>query len=1083
MFDDDETLQMYIEESLDHLGDIESDLLTIEEAGANIDLDLVNNVFRAAHSVKGGAGFMGLTTIKDLAHHLENVLGLIRTKELVPDSNRISVLLKGFDKLENLLNNIEESNNVDVSDHITDLENITKSSLPEEKQDMVSEIVDIKLGDGRIFSQVSLYEIEQYKNEGKNLFLVEYDLINDIQRKEKNPIEVLNSLQKTGTIIDSRIDFDSVGLLTESLDPARIPFQVLFASIIEYDMTETLFDINKNFIHEISDEMVIKSNATTINEEPAPMPAATPEEAAAPAAVQPPPAQPVAPAPEPVQEVVEQSSPEPVVSEPVAAAPAAEPVKKKAPKKAAKEKDKEVAVSTKPQTSLRVNVGLLDTLMNLAGELVLSRNQLLQGINSSNIKATELSGQRIDMITSELQEAIMRTRMQPIANILNKFTRVVRDLSQQLGKSIDLVIEGKDVELDKTILEAINDPLTHLVRNSVDHGIETPLEREQMGKEATGKIILKAFHDAGQVNLVISDDGRGLKPDKIADSAINKGLVTDQQVEGMTDKQKMELIFLPGFSTAEKITDVSGRGVGMDVVVTNIENLGGLIELDSVPGEGTDIQIKLPLTLAIIPSQITSVGHERYAVPQVNLNELLRVPASQVKDKIEKVGDASVVRLRGELLPLLNLSEMLGIEKTYVDPETNEELPDRRKSLADRRSKQHTLNEDGSISEESDVSDHYPDREKDRRYRAKSAMNIAVVSAGNFKYGLVVDQLHDSEEIVVKPVGRHLKKCTAYAGATIMGDGKVALILDISNLAQMAELAAVSEAGQMAKAAEEAAEAAKDKAAMLTFSNSDTEHFAAPLNIVERIERIPTSSIEVIGGSKVVQYRGGSLPLYELSQVADFKPLPEKEQQEVIVFKIKDRELGLMVTPPIDALEVVLDVDESTLKQSAISGSMIINEHTTLLVDIFEMIKVLNPEWFQEDIKVAQEMAESGEKIILFAEDSAFFRNQVKSFMEDDGFKVIEAEDGLIAWELLKERVDEIDIVVTDLEMPNMDGFELTKRIKNDPSYAHLDVIALTSLASEAHIEKGRKVGIDEYEIKLDREKLMKIIRKKLSLI
>ncbi len=1083
MFEDDETLQMYIEESLDHLADIESDLLTIEEGGENIDFDLVNNVFRAAHSVKGGAGFMGLSTIKDLSHSLENVLGLIRNNELIPDSEKISVLLKGFDELENLLRNIDTSNDQDVSDHIVSLEQITKASLPEEKHDMVTEIVDIVLPDGRVFSSVSLFEIEQYKAEGKNLFLVEYDLINDIQRKDKNPIDVLNSLQKTGTIVDSRIDFESVGSLIEETVPMRIPFQVLFASIIEYDMTETLFDIDKQYIHAITDEMIETSQAPP-DTEPETMPTLdqvsqqpTVEQAA------PPVKEPVVV--EPRTATVAAPAPEPVAA---AATPAASPVKKAEPKVAAttaqKKKtaaDKDINVGAKPQTSLRVNVGLLDTLMNLAGELVLSRNQLLQGINSSNSKATELSSQRIDMITSELQEAIMRTRMQPIANILNKFTRVVRDLSQQLGKSIDLIIEGKDVELDKTILESINDPLTHLVRNSVDHGIETPIEREQVGKDATGKITLKAFHDAGQVNIVISDDGKGLHPDKIADSAIAKGLVTDQQVAEMSAKNKMEMIFLPGFSTAKEVTDVSGRGVGMDVVVTNIENLGGIIELDSTPGQGTDIQIKLPLTLAIIPSQITSVGNERYAVPQVNLNELLRIPAAQVKEKIEMVGDAAVVRLRGELLPLINLSELLGIERTYVDPEENVEKPDRRQNVADRRSKHHEFTEDGYVvqTEDEDTFDREVD---DRRYRSTSAMNIAVVSAGAFKYGLVVDQLYDSEEIVVKPVGRHLKKCTAYAGATIMGDGKVALILDISNLAQIAELSTISEASQVAKAAEEAEEAAKDKAALLTFRNSESEHLAAPLNLVERIERIQTDSIEQIGDRKVVQYRGGALPLYEISQVADFSPLPEREQQEVIVFKVKENELGLMVTPPVDALEVALEVDESTLKQPAISGSMIINDHTTLLVDIFELVKELNPDWFVAEAEFKAEMEADGEKIILFAEDSAFFRNQVKSFMVEEGFKVIEAEDGLIAWELLKERVDEIDIVVTDLEMPNMDGFELTSKIKTDPLYSHLQVIALTSLASEAHIEKGKKVGIDEYEIKLDREKLMKIIRQHLNM-
>lgn len=618
------------------------------------------------------------------------------------------------------------------------------------------------------------------------------------------------------------------------------------------------------------------------------------------------------------------------------------------------------------KSSLRVNVGLLDSLMNLAGELVLSRNQLLQGITSSNTKVTELSSQRIDMITSELQEAIMRTRMQPIGNILNKFNRVVMDLSSSLGKSINLVLEGNDVELDKTILEAINDPLTHLVRNSVDHGIELPEERKAAGKKAEGNITIKAFHDAGQVNIVISDDGRGLDPYKIGTAAVAKGLISNEQLSQMTDKQKNELILLPGFSTAEKITDVSGRGVGMDVVTTNIEGLGGVIELDSTPGRGTDIQIKLPLTLAIIPSQITSVGEKRYAIPQVNLSELLRIPASEVKERIERVGDAEVVRLRGELLPLLNLSKMLGIKRTYTDPETGENRPEKRQNIADRRAVNHLVHDnDVAVRSSAADKDHHQKNPKDHRDDLGRAVNIAVVSAGSFKYGLVVDRFHDSEEIVVKPVGRHLKQYTAYAGATIMGDGKVALILDISNIANMAGLSIVSDAVQTIKTAESAVDAGKDKAALLTFKNGKSEHFAAPLSLVERIERIRSSDIELIGSSKVVQYRGGALPLYELCQVGQFNSLPEREYQEVIVFRVKDREVGLMVTPPLDALEVVMDIDASTLKQKAISGSMTINGHTTLLVDIFEMITLLNPEWFTTEARLASELQATGGKNIL----------------------------------------------------------------------------------------------------------------------
>ncbi|SLM27797.1 CheA signal transduction histidine kinase [Desulfamplus magnetovallimortis] len=1124
MIEDDEILQMYIEESLEHLSDIESDLLTIEGEGENIDIDIVNNVFRAAHSIKGGAGFMGLTTIKGLAHSLENVLDLIRNKELVPTPNRISVLLTGFDKLESLMQNIQTSNDEDVSDITDALANITKSTLAEDKQDIITNTVNIILQDGRIFPSVSQYSIEQAKNEGKYTYLVEYDLIKDIHRSNKNPIELLDSLEKTGNIIDSRIDFDSVGTLGDQSASTRIPFQILFASILEPDMASTLFDLADEYIHVVTDEMLAPSNepaetesipeamptlaapaTTTSAEPPSPSPTETPvttTQPSRPASEQNP--QQAAPKPisEPAHEDVTKPSvpTAPPVAQPQTPTPPPPaqsktinektyqppPAKKPAPIPQKSDNDSDGDGGTmnisKPMGSLRVNVNLLDTLMNLAGELVLSRNQLIQGINSSNAKATELSSQRIDMITSELQEAIMRTRMQPIANVFNKFTRVVRDLSRELGKSIDLMIEGKEVELDKTIIESINDPLTHLVRNSVDHGIELPQEREAKGKKATGTIALRAFHDAGQVNILISDDGKGLDPEKIAAAAVKKGLMSEQQVSELSSKEKIDLILLPGFSTAEKVTDVSGRGVGMDVVVTNLEKLGGIIEIDSTTGKGTDIQIKLPLTLAIIPSQIISVGNEKYAIPQVNLDELLRIPASQVKERIEKVGDADVVRLRGNLLPLLNLAEVLGIQKTFIHPDDNKEYPDQRKSVADRRSAKY--NKDGSEDNNAEV---YKDHRsgEDRRYRSSSAINIAVVSAGTHKYGLVVDELRDSEEIVVKPLGRHLKRCSGYAGATIMGDGKVALILDVSNLAQMADLTTMAEAERTAKAAraaEEAREKARDKASLLLFKNGESEHCAAPLHLVERIERIPVSSIEKVSGKKVVQYRGGALPLFELSQVANVSKLPETEQQEIIVFTVKNRELGLMVTPPVDAIELSLDIDDSTLKQTGINGSMIIDGHTTLLVDIFDVVKTLNPSWFEEDAAaVAAAIEDNRQKVILFAEDSAFFRNQVKGFMAEEGYSVITAEDGEIAWNLLKERHHEIDLVVTDLEMPNMDGFELTNKIKSDPTLTHFKVIALTSLASDAHVKKGKEVGIDEYEIKLDRENLMKLIRQYLN--
>ncbi|GAB6097629.1 hypothetical protein JCM14469_38830 [Desulfatiferula olefinivorans] len=1066
VFEDDETLRMYVDESLEHLSDIENDLLSIEEGGADIDEDLVNNVFRAAHSIKGGAGFMGLTVVKELAHNLENVLGMIRTRDMIPTPEIISILLKAFDRLHDLIENIHGSNDEDVSEHIERLMTVTTGSLPEAEKETVSSIVEIHHAPSQSIFLVPEFDIAQARKQGKFIYIVEYDMIRDIQAKGKTPLDVIASLLNSGTIIDSRVDIQSVGTLDDDLPP-RIPFRVLFASIIEPDMAPTLVDAPAEYVY-LVDEGMIADGAAEPEDLPVveavPVPATEPQAPAVP--------EPVAAAPvKPVQRVSEKP-----------AAVAEKKVKPRVIEEAAPmeaqdaREDMRGSDSAKgAHSSLRVNINLLDTLMTLAGELVLSRNQLMQGVSANNTRATELSSQRIDMITSELQEAIMRTRMQPISNIFNKFTRVVRDLSKDLGKQIDLFIEGKDVELDKTIIEAINDPLTHLVRNSVDHGIETPEVRLGRNKTAAGKIVLKAFHEAGQVNIEITDDGNGLDGEKLAAASVRKGLITEQEKSVMSEKDKVNLIFLPGFSTAQQITDVSGRGVGMDVVKTNLDKLGGIIDIDSTVGVGTTFRIKLPLTLAIIPSQIVSIGSERYAIPQVNLDELLRIPAAQVKERIEKVGNADVVRLRGNLLPLLNLAELLDIERTYVNPEDGRTYPDKRKSISDRRSRR--LDQSAEDREAGDAQFRDKRTSPDRRYRSASAINIAVVSAGNFKYGLVVDKLWDSEEIVVKPLGRHLSQCEGYAGATIMGDGKVALILDVASLARMGNLMTVSSKA-METDAMKAAKAGTDRSALLLFRNAETEQFAAPLNLVERIERIKTEDIETVGGKRVIQYRGGTLPLHELSEVAKVKPLPENDQHEVIVFKISGKEVGLLVSPPVDAVEVDLNIDATTLKQPGIMGSIIVGDFTTLMVDMFDIVKTLNPDWFIEKASVTAKNRKSPENVtLLFAEDSAFFRNQVKGFLEEEGFKVLAAEDGAKAWDLLEEYADEISGVVTDLEMPVMDGFELTKRIKNSETYGRLPVIALTSLASEADMKKGRDVGIDSYEIKLDREQLVNVVK------
>ncbi len=961
--EDDEILQGFIEESLEHLADIENDLLAIEEGGADIDVDLVNKVFRAAHSIKGGAGFMGLTVIQDLAHAAENVLGLIRSEKLIPNPDIINVLLLASDELQQMIEDVSNSNSVDITSHV--------------------------------------------------------DALNIIFEKGEAPAAA-------GAAPPKPVD------AVPPPEPVPEPEEVEPAQEIVAEEAEPEPEVEE-----------------------------------------------VAPEPEPVTEEVE---PDPVIYEPP---PEPEPAAIIPPQIGASQSAKAPKTTIAPaDTSIRVTVSLLDQLMNLAGELVLSRNQLLQTITSGDARSAEAVGQRIDLVTSELQEAIMLTRMQPIGNVFNKFPRVVRDLSKKLKKNMDLTIVGKDVELDKTIIESINDPLTHLVRNSVDHGVELPQERIKKGKDAKGLIVLKAYHAAGQVVIEISDDGKGLNGDALAEAAIKKGLITTKQAQVMSEKERINLILLPGFSTAKKVTDVSGRGVGMDVVKTNLDKLGGSIEIESEVGKGSTISIKLPLTLAIIPCQIIMTGGERYAIPQVNLEELLRIPASRVKERVEKVGDAEVVRLRGNLLPLIRMADVLGIRKTYFDPVEGRTREDRRDNVADRRSKSSPLFKDDAQGTEQTSPDNSEEKfrsESERRQSASSALNIVVVSTGAMKYGLIVDHLQDSEEIVIKPLGRHLQQCQGYAGATIMGDGRIALILDVSNLARMAGLTSLEgseRASELAEAKKDAITKSRDKQALLTFSSSPDEQFGVPLNQVERVEKIKQQDIEEVGGRRVMQYRGGSLPLISIDEVAMVQPQSDQENLLVIVFHLAGKDIGLLATGPIDAIEISPDVDEITLKQTGIMGSAIISGKTTMLVDIFEIVQTVNPEWFEEQFSGEAFDQEESVPTILIVEDSNFFRNQVKGYMEEVGFNVLEGEDGVEALQVLEENLDEITMVVTDIEMPNMDGFELTEKIKQDSRYSHLPVIALTTLAAEEDVARGKAVGVNEYHIKLDKERLMESVHR-----
>jgi two-component system chemotaxis sensor kinase CheA len=552
--------------------------------------------------------------------------------------------------------------------------------------------------------------------------------------------------------------------------------------------------------------------------------------------------------------------------------------------------------SAAPAETIRVDVHLLDRLMNLVGELVLTRNQITQFSARQSDTNLAISTQQLNLLTSELQGEVMKTRMQPISNIFDKFPRVVRDVAIGCGKQVQIEMDGKETELDKSLLEAIKDPLTHIVRNSVDHGIEMPDKRVASGKRAEGHLKLRACHEGGQVVIEISDDGAGIGTARVKNKALERGLITPQQATHISERELLNLIFLPGFSTAEKVTNLSGRGVGMDVVKTNIERVNGSVDIYSAAGTGTTIKIKIPLTLAIVRAVIIETAGKRFAIPQVSIQELVRLDGDRVRTDIELVHGAPVYRMRGRLLPLVYLAKELRLGR-----------------------------------------DADSERDKDE------ATNIVVLQADDHLFGLVVDEINDSEEIVVKPLSKQLKGIKVFAGATIMGDGRVALILDVVGFAQRASiLAEVRERGRTEKA-DEALEKEIEKQTFLLFAGPDDSRMALPLSMLARLEEFPVSQIEESGGEWVVQYRGKILSLIRVDQVLEerrkrvrkARSLADTESgpMQVLVCTDEGQVFGLVVDRILDIVEDRADV-KSPATRAGVQYAVVINERVTELLDI-----------------------------------------------------------------------------------------------------------------------------------------------------
>jgi two-component system chemotaxis sensor kinase CheA len=667
--------------------------------------------------------------------------------------------------------------------------------------------------------------------------------------------------------------------------------------------------------------------------------------------------------------------------------------------------------------SIRVNVDTLEHLMTMVSELVLTRNQLLEISRRNEDTEFKVPLQRLSNVTAELQEGVMKTRMQPIGNAWQKLPRIVRDLSGELGKQIELEMHGADTELDRQVLDLIKDPLTHMVRNSADHGLETPAERAAEGKPEQGTIRLSAYHEGGHIIICIADNGRGLNTERIKAKAVSNGLVSEAELEKMTEAQIHKFIFAPGFSTAAAITSVSGRGVGMDVVRTNIDQIGGTIDIKSVAGEGTSVTIKIPLTLAIVSALIVEAGGDRFAIPQLAVVELVRARANS-EHRIERIKDTAVLRLRNKLLPLMHLKKLLKIDNgSSTDPENG---------------------------------------------------FIVVTQVGSQTFGIVVDGVFHTEEIVVKPMSTKLRHIDMFSGNTILGDGAVIMIIDPNGIAKALGASGAASHAMTDETAGHHSSTAEQTTSLLVFRAGSDQPKAVPLGLVTRLEEIAADKIEISNGRYMVQYREQLMPLVLMNGIT----VRSQGSQPILVFADERRSMGLVVDEIVDIVEERLNIEVAGEQHAGILGSAVIKGLATEVIDVGHFLPMAFADWF-----VTKEMRPSAfSQSVLLVDDSAFFRNMLAPVLKAAGYKVRVAPNAQEALSTLRSG-QTFNVVVTDIEMPDMNGFEFAETIRADQHLSSMPIIGLSSLVSPAAIERGRQAGFHDYVAKFDRPGLIAALK------
>lgn len=956
----DDLLSEFLTETNESLAELDVELVQLEQ-NPN-DKDLLGNIFRLMHTIKGTCGFLGLPRLESVAHAGENVLGKVRDGELDVTPDAVTLILECLDSIRALLEQLEA----------------TESEPEGEDSELIARLNAFADGGNAPAAAVAPAEAAA---------------------APAAPAEEAPAADATPEIVSS-------------------------TGAAELDALEAAFAAAKGPAELAAEKEALEAAAGETAE------AAAEDEAV--------------PEPEAEAAPVEAVPDEPKKAE-----------KQAAPDAKATETKKEGSVANQ---SLRVNVDVLENLMTMVSELVLTRNQLLQILRSQNESEFAAPLQRLNHVVSELQEGVMATRMQPIGNAWAKLPRIVRDLANELDKKIDLVMKGAETELDRQVLELIKDPLTHMVRNSADHGLEIPADRLKAGKPEIGTVNLNAFHEGGHIIIEIADDGKGLAAEKIKQKCIDNGVASEAELDAMTEQQIQQFIFKAGFSTAAEVTSVSGRGVGMDVVRTNIEKIGGTIELTSVEGRGTRFVIKIPLTLAIVSALIVECASERFAIPQLSVVELVRASA-HTEHTIERINGTPVLRLRNRLLPLVNLRHLLNLGgDEVVDIEAT--------PLEKSKSAEAVVSE--AVPAEADKAEEIPVKGAD-----DEEVFIVVAQIGNYSMGIIVDRVFDTEEIVVKPVAPILRNIQLFSGNTILGDGSVVMILDPNGIAAATGEISVAEDGEDNSRGRHAA-ASSDSVAMLIFRAVDDTPKAVPLALVARLEEIDLKQIEYSNGQHVVQYRGQLMPLVMMDAS---QKLETEGRQPVLVFSDRNRSMGLVVNEIVDIVEGRMNIELSSDREGYV-GTAVIGEKATDIIDAGYFLTQAFHDWFVNERDTTDEGV--GGRRLLVVDDSPFFRNLLQPLLTVAGYDVVCVESADAALELC-DAGEDFDVIISDIEMPGMNGFEFARKVSSESRWSETPIVALSSFSNPSDLARGREAGFKDYVAKTDREALLSTLHDTLA--